>query len=248
MVRSFAGHKTPSSSPIGRGSASRQIRQRRSCLVSSATSCSSSTCQKSSPVDIEAGEAQSSHVLPADRWRGEIEVRDKDGVLRRVESWSMELSAPPGAACAIFLRSAGDRSETEEAGARLFAIVASSTEAIIGTTLDGTITHWNPAAERLYGYRADEAIGRSVAMLAPPDLANDVFGLLERVGRGERIEAYETTRLTKDACRIEVSIGTSPVLDAAGNVVAASSIAHDVTERKRAERAAPRGKGNRRRR
>ena len=79
---------------------------------------------------------------------------------------------------------------------------------------------------------------RSVApwrCLRRPELVNDVFGLLERVGRGERIEAYETTRLTKDGCRIEVSIGTSPVLDAAGTVVAASSIAHDVTERKRAE-------------
>ena len=148
--------------------------------------------------EVEAGEAQSTSFLTADRWHGEIEVRGKDGFLRRVEAWSMELSAPPGAAYALFLRSAGDRPATEEAGARLFAIVASSTEAIIGTTLDGTITHWNPAAERVYGYRADEAIGRSVAMLAPPELANDVVGLLERVRRGERIEAYETTRLTKD--------------------------------------------------
>ena len=110
---------------------------------------------------------------PADPWHGEIQVRGKDGVLRRVEAWSMELSAPPGAAYALFLRSAGDRPGIEEAGARLFAIVASSTEAIIGTTLDGTITHWNPAAERVYGYRADEAIGRSVAMLAPPELVRD---------------------------------------------------------------------------
>jgi PAS domain S-box-containing protein len=185
---------------------------------------------------IGAGEAQGSHFLPADRLHGEIEVRGGDGFLRRVEAWSVEVSAPPGAAYALFLRSADDRPATEEAGARLFAIVASSTEAIIGTTLDGTITHWNPAAERVYGYRADEAIGRSVAMLAPPELADDVVGLLERVRCGERIEAYETTRLTKDGRRIDVSLGTSPVLDPAGNVVAASSIARDVTERKRAER------------
>jgi PAS domain S-box-containing protein len=186
--------------------------------------------------EARAGEAPSSPFLAADRWRGEIEVRGKDGFLRRVEAWSMEVSAPPGAAYAVFLRSAGDRSWSEEDGARLFAIVASSTEAIIGTTLEGTITHWNPAAERVYGYRADEAIGRSVLMLAPPELANDVAGLLERVGRGERVEAYETTRITKDGRRIDVSLGTSPVLDAAGKVVAASSIARDVTERKRAER------------
>jgi PAS domain S-box-containing protein len=186
--------------------------------------------------EARAGEAPNAPFLAMDRWRGEIEVRGKDGYLRRVEAWSMEVSAPPGAAHALFLRNVGERSWTEEAGARLFAIVASSTEAIIGTTLDGTITHWNPAAERVYGYRADEAIGRSVAMLAPPELANDVVALLERVRGGERIEAYETTRLTRDGRRIEVALGTSPVLDESGNVVAASSIARDVTERKRAER------------
>jgi PAS domain S-box-containing protein len=181
-------------------------------------------------------ETQGSRCLPPGRWHGEIEVRGKDGFLRRLEAWSMDLSAPSGATCALFLRSAGDGSGTEEAGSRLFAIVASSTEAIIGTTLDGTITHWNPAAEQVYGYSADEVIGHSVVMLAPPELANDVVGLLERVRHGERVEAYETTRLTKHGCRIEVSIGSSPVLDAAGNVVAVSSIARDVTERKRSER------------
>jgi len=187
-------------------------------------------------LEAREGEAQSTPFLTGDRWRGEMQVRGKDGFPRRVEAWSVEVSVPPGAAYALFLRSAGERPATDEAGARLFAIVASSTEAIIGTTLDGTITHWNPAAERVYGYRADEAIGRSVVMLAPPELVNDAVGLLERVRRGERVEAYETTRITKDGCRIDVSLGTSPVLDAAGNVVAASSIARDVTERKRAER------------
>ena len=137
--------------------------------------------------EVKADGAPSSRFLPADQWRGEIEVRDKGGFLRHVEAWSMEVSAPPGAACALFLRSAGSRSGSEEAGARLFAIVVSSTEAIIGTTLDGTITHWNPAAERVYGYKADEAIGRSVVMLAPTELANDVVALLERVRRGERV-------------------------------------------------------------
>jgi PAS domain S-box-containing protein len=189
-------------------------------------------------VGLEAleGETQSTPFFPGDWWRGEMQVWDKDGFLRRVEAWSVEVSAPPGGAYALFLRSAGERPVTDEAGARLFAIVASSTEAIIGTTLDGTITHWNPAAERVYGYRADEAIGHSVVMLAPPELVNDAVGLLERVRRGERVEAYETTRVTKDGCRIDVSLGISPVLDADRNVVAASSTARDVTERKRAER------------
>jgi PAS domain S-box-containing protein len=182
------------------------------------------------------GEARSTPFLTAAPWSGEMQVRGKDGILRHVEAWSVEVSAPPGAAYALFLRSAGERPATDEAGARLFAIVASSTEAIIGTTLDGTITHWNPAAERVYGYRADEAIGHSVVMLAPPELVNDAVGLLERVRRGERVEAYETTRVTRDGRRIDVSLGISPVLDADRNVVAASSTARDVTERKRAER------------
>ena len=186
--------------------------------------------------ELGSGETPSSSFLWADRCRGQIEVRGKDGFPRRVEAWSMEVSMPPESACALFLRRAGDRAETEESGARLDAIVASSTEAIIGTTLDGTITHWNPAAERVYGYGADEAIGRSAVMLVSPELANDVVGLLERVRRGERVEAYETTRLTKDGRRIDVSLSISPVLDAAGNVVAASLIARAVTERKRAER------------
>jgi PAS domain S-box-containing protein len=183
-----------------------------------------------------AGEARSTPFLTAAPWSGEMQVRGKDGILRPVEAWSVEVSAPPGAAYALFLRSAGERPATDEAGARLFAIVASSTEAIIGTTLDGTITHWNPAAERVYGYRADEAIGHSVVMLAPPELVNDAVGLLERVRRGERVEAYETTRVTRDGRRIDVSLGISPVLDTDRNVVAASSTARDVTERKRAER------------
>ena len=187
-------------------------------------------------VGPEAGPVQSGPFLTRDRWPREMQVRGKDGLPRRVEAWSVEVSVPAGGAYALFLRSVSDRPATDEAGARLFSIVASSTEAIIGTTLDGTITHWNPAAERLYGYRADEAIGRSVVMLVPPELENDAVGLLERVRRGERVEGYETTRLTKSGYRIEVSIGTSPVLDGAGNVVAASSIAQDVTERKRAER------------
>jgi PAS domain S-box-containing protein len=182
------------------------------------------------------GEARSTPFLTAAPWSGEMQVRGKDGILRHVEAWSVEVSAPPGAAYALFLRSAGERPATDEAGARLFAIVASSTEAIIGTTLDGTITHWNPAAERVYGYRADEAIGHSVVMLAPPELVNDAVGVLERVRRGERVEAYETTRVTRDGRRIDVSLGISPVLDADRNVVAASSTARDVTERKRAER------------
>lgn len=183
--------------------------------------------ERSNPVERD--------VLPEGPWHGEIEIRGKGGVILRVEAWSMDISARSGAARALFLRRAPHRPTVEQAGARLFEIVASSSEAIIGANLDGTITHWNPAAERLYGYSADEAVGRSLAMLAPPELAGEVGHLLERVGSGERVEGYETTRLAKDGCRIEVLLGTSPIRDADGNVIATSSIVRDVTERRRAE-------------
>ncbi|HLL49430.1 MAG TPA: PAS domain S-box protein, partial [Thermomicrobiales bacterium] len=179
---------------------------------------------------------QDTDIFPDGPSQGEIEIRGNGGVKLRVDGWSMNLAEAPGVTSALVLKSARDRGGVEEAGARLVAIVASSSEAIIGTTLDGTITHWNPAAERVYGYLADEAVGRSVAMLAPPELVGDVVNLLERVRDGERVEAYETTRLTKEGCRIEVSLGTSPVLDEDGNVIGASSIARDVTDRKHAER------------
>ncbi len=184
---------------------------------------------------VDRSNAADTDALQNGPWHGEIEIRGKGGVILRVDAWSTDVSVRSGAASALFLRSAPDRPRGEEAGARLFEIVASSSEAIIGASLDGTITHWNPAAERLYGYSADEAVGRSLTMLAPPELVGEVDRLLERVSSGERVDGYETTRLTKDGCRIQVLLGTSPIRDADGTVIATSSIVRDVTERKRAE-------------
>jgi PAS domain S-box-containing protein len=129
-----------------------------------------------------------------------------------------------------------ERVHAEESQIRLAAIVASSSEAIMGTTLDGTITSWNPAAERLYGYSTAEAIGESVKMLVPPELSGDVATLLDRVRRGVRVEGYEAERLTRDGRRIDVSLSVAPVHDADGNIVGVSSVARDVTRLRRAER------------
>ncbi|MDQ3919371.1 MAG: PAS domain S-box protein [Acidobacteriota bacterium] len=117
----------------------------------------------------------------------------------------------------------------------LASIVNSSEDAIIGKTLDGTITSWNKGAERLYGYTAAEALGRNISMLVPPTQADELPQITERVARGEHVEPFETARATKDGRTIYVSLTLSPVRDADGQVVGASAIARDVTERKRAE-------------
>jgi PAS domain S-box-containing protein len=117
----------------------------------------------------------------------------------------------------------------------LAAIIESSDDAIISKTLEGVITSWNRGAEQLYGYRADEVLGESIAMLIPPDMADELATSLERLKRGESIDHYETQRLHKNAARIDVSLTISPMRDASGRVVGASAIARDITERKHAE-------------
>ena len=124
------------------------------------------------------------------------------------------------------------------ARSRLASLVESSHDAIIGTALDGTILSWNSGATSLYGYTAEEAIGRSVSILAPPQRPDEVPGIHERIRRGEQVEAFETLRMTKDGRIITVSLTISPVRDASGRVLGASGIARDVTERKRAAAAA----------
>ena len=111
----------------------------------------------------------------------------------------------------------------------LAAIVDSSDDAIFGKTLDGVITSWNKAAERVYGYRAGEIIGRSVSLLMPPDRPDEMAEILGRIRIGERVGHYETTRRRKDGATIEISLTVSPVHDAAGGIVGASSIAHIIT-------------------
>src|ERR687885_625155 len=121
--------------------------------------------------------------------------------------------------------------------AELAAIVESSSDAIIGKTLEGIITSWNPAAERLYGYTAAEAVGQPITLIIPSDHPDELPSILARIRRGERVEPYETVRVRKDGSRLEVAVTISPVRDAAGAVVGASAITRDITEHKRAEAA-----------
>jgi PAS domain S-box-containing protein len=113
------------------------------------------------------------------------------------------------------------------------AVVESSDDAIITKNLDGIITSWNKAAERVFGYRAEEAVGKSVTILIPLDRHDEEPTILERIRRGERIDHYETLRQRKDGSLIDISITVSPVKNAQGKIIGASKIARDITERKR---------------
>ncbi len=128
-----------------------------------------------------------------------------------------------------------ERQKGEEAQFRLGTIVDSSDDAIVSKQLDGVITSWNTAATRIFGFTAEEAIGRSITIIIPPDLQGEETTILSRLRRGERIEHYETVRMTKSGRRLDVSLTISPVRDSKGHIIGASKIARDITDRKQAE-------------
>jgi PAS domain S-box-containing protein len=127
------------------------------------------------------------------------------------------------------------RIQYQEAQARLAAIVTSSTDPIISKTLDGIITSWNDAAERMFGYSGSEMIGQSIRRLIPTDRQAEEDMILGCLARGERVENYETVRVAKDGRTIDVSVTVSPMRDAGGRIIGASKIVRDITARKQAE-------------
>ncbi len=124
-----------------------------------------------------------------------------------------------------------------EARLQLAAIVESSADAIISKDMDGRITHWNQGAERLYGYSSREVIGKSIALLMPPERSDDFPDIMNKLRKGERVEHYETVRRRKDGTRVDVSLSISPITDTAGKVLGAAAIARDISGRKQAEEA-----------
>ncbi|HEV8574525.1 MAG TPA: PAS domain S-box protein [Dehalococcoidia bacterium] len=127
--------------------------------------------------------------------------------------------------------------QAELAAARLAAIVKSSDDAIISKNLDGTVTSWNAGAERIFGYTAEETIGRSIRMIIPPDRQYEEDEVLSRVGMGEYVEHFQTVRRRKNGSLVDISLSVSPIKDSSGKIVGASKIAHDISEQKRAEEA-----------
>lgn len=131
-----------------------------------------------------------------------------------------------------FVHDMSERRRAEEARYRLAAIVDSSDDAIIGKDLDGTIVSWNHGAECMYGYSAEEITGRPVTVIVPPDRHHEVEQALEKVRRGQGVPHHETVRLTRHGAPVEVSLTVSPIRDATGAVIGASSIARDITEQR----------------
>ena len=167
----------------------------------------------------------------------EYTLLKKDGTAIPVELSSsvlLDRTGKPQGFIAVW-RDISARKQAEAAALGLAAIVESSYDAIIGKTLDGAITSWNAAAERMYGYSAAEIIGQPISLLARAEAAAELREILARVKQGERIRDYETVRFQKDGTAIHVSLTVSPIRDVAQNIIGASTIARDISDRKALE-------------
>ena len=130
-----------------------------------------------------------------------------------------------------------ERKQAETATNLLAAIVDSSDDAIVSKNLNGVITSWNQSAERLFGYTSEEAVGKNITLVIPPDRYDEEAEILRRLARGERVEHFETVRRRKDGSTLDVALTISPVKDSTGRIVGASKVARDVSEKKAADRA-----------
>jgi len=163
--------------------------------------------------------------------------RRKDGSLVEISLTVSPLKNAEGRiiGASKIARDITERKRTEQLRQRLAAIVESSDDAIVSKDLDGIIATWNPGAERLFGYTAEEVIGKPITLLIPMDRHDEESDIISRIRRGERIDHYETVRRHKDGSLVDVSLTISPVKNAEGKIVGASKIARDITERRRAQ-------------
>jgi PAS domain S-box-containing protein len=180
-------------------------------------------------------------ILPRDSFFDDLELtHDFSQIGRRTMMLNARrLELEDGAAQMILLaiEDVTERQQADAATASLAEIVNSSDDAIIGKDLNGVITNWNKSAERLFGYTAQEAIGQPITMLIPPDRQDEEPEILARLKRGERVDHFETVRVSKAGSLLEISLTISPIKDATGRVIGASKIARDITKRKEAEEA-----------
>ncbi|HEX6645531.1 MAG TPA: PAS domain S-box protein [Gemmatimonadales bacterium] len=167
----------------------------------------------------------------------EYRLRRRDGTWR----WVLDAIAPrtdsEGAVIGLIssVVDVDERKQAEIADARLAAIVQSSDDAIVSKSLEGLVTSWNHAAERIFGYGAEEMVGSPIYRIIPPDLHGEEREIISRIARGQPVERIETERIRKDGTRIVIELTVSPVRDRSGRIVGAASIKRDVTERRRAE-------------
>lgn len=153
-----------------------------------------------------------------------------------LNTWFESKLYPTPEGLTVFSRDITELKQAEAELGRYAAIVTSSDDAIVSKTLDGTITSWNTAAERMFGYTAAEAIGQPITLIIAPDLHQEEGDILGKLRRGIRIEHYETVRMRKDGTKVAVSLSISPVKDSTGNIIGAAKIARDITERLELER------------
>jgi|GEM_PF-1810817 len=168
--------------------------------------------------------------------RLELCARRKDGTELAIEVSQSPVATAGGVLVSSAIRDITDRKRAEEQRSRLAAIVDSSDDGIVGKTLEGLVTSWNRGAELMFGYSADEIVGRSISLLVPPEHAPEEARILEVAARGS-VQHIETVRRTKDGRAVDVSLTISPVYDARGQVSGIAKVARDVTERKRNEAA-----------
>ncbi|MDD1678498.1 MAG: PAS domain S-box protein [Methanomicrobiales archaeon] len=168
-----------------------------------------------------------------------LEIRHKDGHITPVLYNATVFLNENGEIAGVFAaaRDITERKKAEEERTTLAAIVESSDDAIIGKSLDGTILSWNAGAEKIYGYSAAEVIGKSVSLLVPRDQVDDLAFILGKIKQGEPVFHYETVRVRKDGKILQVSLTLSPIKDQDGHLIGVSTIARDITGRKKAEEA-----------
>ena len=154
-----------------------------------------------------------------------------------VHQWvDLSISPTRDGGLSVYFRDISARKRVEEVEGWLAAIIESSDDAIVSKNLESIVTSWNTGAERLFGYKAEEIIGKPITILFPEDRKDEEERILARIRQGERVEHFESTRQRKDGSLVEVSLTISPIKDAQGRIVGASKIARDITRHKEAER------------